>query len=149
MDDVFEMLYAGRELHSSLFYPVCLKYRLTLAELLVLLFLADHRQYDTGGGGGGRLKLAKSHLSVSVRDLEERGYLRGGYQGHDHRTIHLRLCAAADGVVADAREARRQFRSVLEQGFTQEELEALRGYLRRAADNVSAYLKRSSAPKAE
>ena len=32
---------------------------------------------------------------------------------------------------------------------TQEELEALRGYLRRAADNVSAYLKRSSAPKAE
>ena len=149
MDAAFEMLYVGKDLHSSLFYPVCLKYKLTLAELLVLLFLANHREYDTARDIVDRLKLAKSHVSVSVRGLEERGYLRGSYEGHDHRTIHLRLCSPADGAIADAREAQRRFHSILAQGFSEEELETLQEYLRRAADNVNTYLKCSAEAKAE
>lgn len=144
MDTIWETLYASRELHSTLFYPVCVKYKLTLAEILVLLLLSSHRDCDTARDIVERLRLAKSHVSVSVRDLEERGYLKGGHENGDRRTIHLQLCDTAAGVIADAQERQRQFLSILGQGFSEEELENLRGYLQRTTDNINNYLSRSA-----
>ena len=40
MNTMFENLYACKELHSILFYSICEKYNLTIAEILVLLYLA-------------------------------------------------------------------------------------------------------------
>ena len=88
MDHIFENMYANRELHSVLFE----KYDLTLSEMLVLLFLDKNRNSDTATDMVDKLKLAKSHVSASVRDLEARGYIKGNYGEKDRRTIHLRLC---------------------------------------------------------
>lgn len=139
MNEILENLYATRELYSSLYTPICTKYKLTPAELLVLLFLANNRGRDTARDIVEKLKLAKSHVSVSVRDLAERGYLRGAYSGHDHRSIHLGLCDAAADIIADARAAQTQFLSVLSRGFSDDELNILKDYLQRITDNINAY----------
>lgn len=47
MDIMLENLYVSRELYSFLLHPVCTKYDLAPAELLVLLFLANNTEYDT------------------------------------------------------------------------------------------------------
>lgn len=147
MNTVFENLYVSQELHSLLFSPICAKYGLTTAEILVLLFLANNRQYDTATAIVEKLKLTKSHVSVSVRNLEERGYLKGGYVGCNRRTIHLQLCDAASGIVAEARNMQALYVSILERGFSEEERALLREYLQRITGNINTYLKNLSLEK--
>lgn len=144
MNAIYENLYVSQALHSLLFSPICAKYGLTPAEILVLLFLANNCQYDTATAIAAKLKLAKSHVSVSVRNLEERGYLKGNYEGHNRKTIHLQVCDTASNVVADARNMQAQFISILEQGFSEEECAVLQEYLQRITDNMNTYLKNLS-----
>lgn len=92
MDIMLENLYVSRELYSFLLHPVCTKYDLAPAELLVLLFLANNTEYDTAKDIVNKLKIAKSHVSISVRALEERGYLKGNYEGRkDRRYARFKL----------------------------------------------------------
>ncbi len=149
MNVMLESLYVSRELYSSLLGPVCAKHRVTPAQLLVVLFLANNTEYDTARDIVNKLKITKSHVSVSVRNLEERGYLQGNYEGRDRRTIHLRLSDTAGDIIRDVRAVQKQFQSVLEQGFSETEREDFRRYLRRATDNVNAYLKSSSRDNAQ
>lgn len=140
---MLENLYVSRELYSSLLHPVCMKYGLAPAELLVLLFLANNTEYDTAKDIVNKLKIAKSHVSISVRALEERGYLRGNYEGRNRRTIHLQLSDTAASVISDVRNVQRKFGSILGHGFSEEELKHFQNYLQRATENVNMYLKNS------
>ena len=109
MDIMLENLYVSRELYSFLLHPVCTKYDLAPAELLVLLFLANNTEYDTAKDIVNKLKIAKSHVSISVRALEERGYLKGNYEGRNRRTIHLQLSDTAASVISDVRNVQSKF----------------------------------------
>lgn len=144
MDIMLENMYVNRELYSALFNPVCFKYGLTSAELLVLLFLAGNKEYDTAKDIVNKLKITKSHVSISVRGLEERGYLKGEYEGRNRRTIHLQLCDTANDIIDDARKVQKQFQSILVSGFSEEELKNFKNYLMRATENVNVYLKNLS-----
>ena len=149
MNAVLENLYVSRDLFSSLFGQVCTKYSLTPAEVLVLLFLANNREYDTAKDIVDKLRIAKSHVSVSVKNLEERGYLEGRYQENNRRTIHLRLCELSGDAVAEARRVQERFLAVLGQGFSEEELAVFTNYLRRMNGNMNAYLKNNASGKEE
>lgn len=147
MNILLENLYVGRELYSALLSPVCLKYRLTSAEMLVLLFLANNTQFDTAKDIVNKLKITKSHVSLSVHALEERGYLKCSHTGHNQRTIHLQLCDNTKEIIEDARLVQKQIQDILHRGFSEEEFSAFTGYLQRMTDNMNAYLKDSSAGK--
>ncbi len=140
MNTMFENLYACKELHSILFYSVCTKYNLTIAEILVLLYLANAKGSDTAKDIVDKLKLTKSHVSLSVRSLKIRGYLAGSYEDGNHRTVHLSLCDAANAPVADARQVEAKFVSIIEKGFSSDETAAFQEYLSRATDNMNAFL---------
>ena len=90
MNTMLEYLYAGQELYGALLGPLRTRYQLTTTELLVLLCLANDPQHDTARDIVETLRIAKSHVSVSVRALEKRGYIEGAYQGSNRRTLHLR-----------------------------------------------------------
>ncbi len=141
MDKVFEMLCVNRELHSALFVPVCAKYHLTHTEMMVLLHLKEKTEGDTAADIVKRLKLAKSHVSASVRDLVERGLVKGSYEGGNHRSIHLQLCESAKPIVMEGEKVQRNFSAIIEAGFTQEEKKIFREYLYRMAENANTYLK--------
>lgn len=141
MDGYIENLYVNRELYSVLFEPVCSKYRLTLTEMLILLFLSKNTGCDTASDIVDQLKITKSHVSASVRDLSERGYLEGNYEGHNHRTIHLRLCDSSMSVIREGQEVQEKFLTVISQGFTEEERIRLKNYLQRMNENANKYLK--------
>ena len=68
---------------------ICEKYELTYMEFTVLMFLANNPQYDTATQIVRYRHLAKSHVSVSIRSLQERGLILGEHKGGNHRTIHL------------------------------------------------------------
>ena len=58
-------------------------------EFNILLFLANNPEFDTAAQIIKKRAFTKSHVSMSVRSLEERGLLTGEYYGTDRRTIHL------------------------------------------------------------
>ena len=140
MNTALENMYAGRELQSVLFYSVCAKYGLTLAELLVLLYLAGNKSAGTATDIVDKLKLTKSHVSMSVRALKKRGYLKGTYEKGDRRTIRLSLCEAAALPVAEAKDAESRFIAIMENGFSEKDREVFQDYLSRATYNMNAFL---------
>lgn len=142
MNVILQNLYISRELNASLFHPVCLKYNLTLAEIVVLLFLADNSQGDTAKDIVEKLKIAKSHVSYSVKNLEDRGLLTGSYEQGNHRTIHLQLCDSAIDIIDDARKIQKQFMSALGEEFSKEELDEFKAYLQRVTKKFYQGIKR-------
>ena len=147
MDGYIDNLYVTKELYTAIFSPVCAKYKITMTEMLVLLFLSKSAEYDTASNIVEKLKIAKSHISASVRDLEERGYLQGSYAGHNRRTIHLRLCEEALPIIQEGKQAQNQFLSVIGQGFTEEDLHTITGYIQRMNNNANDYLRKQPANK--
>ncbi|MGM9650569.1 MAG: MarR family winged helix-turn-helix transcriptional regulator [Faecousia sp.] len=145
MNGILKSIYVGRELHTLLFAPVCRKYGVTLTEILILLYLSSGDGRDTATDIVEGLKLAKSHVSVSVRNLEARGYLTGSYAENNHRTIHLRVCPAAEALLAESSRVQSRLLAVTQQGFTEEERAMLDDYIRRMTENMNLYLQTSEA----
>ena len=140
MDGIINNIYVNRELYSALFEPICAKYNLTMTEILVLLFLAKNTGFDTARDIVNNLKIAKSHVSVSLRDLEERGYVEGCYKGENHRTIHLKLCNNSMKIIEDGENVQKEFIDVLLNGFSVDEKSSFKSYIKRINDNANSYL---------
>ena len=71
----------SRDFYTGLIDPVCKKYGLTQMEFNILLFLANNPECDTAAQIIKKRAFTKSHVSMSVRSLEERGLLTGEYYG--------------------------------------------------------------------
>lgn len=140
MYGIIDNLYVNRELYSALFIPVCAKYKITMTEMLVLLFLSRNAKSDTASDIVDELKIAKSHVSTSVRNLEERGYLQGSYVGRNRRTIHLQLCDNAMEIIREGKKVQEKFLSIISRGFAEEEIRIFASYIRRINDNANDYL---------
>ncbi len=139
MDVMIDNLYVTRELYSMLFGPICAKYRLTRAEMLVLLFLSKSSRADTATDIVETFKITKSHVSASVRDLIARGYLESRCDSQNHRKIHLRLRENADAVIQEGHAVQEAFLNVLCRGFSEEDRLAFRSYLQRINHNANEY----------
>ena len=147
MDKLFKSLYVNRELHAILFEPVCKKFGVTLTEIHVLLFLAEHGQNNTAKDIVGNLKIAKSYVSGAVRTLEERGYIEGAHEGNDRRSVHLHLCESAIEIIEESKNVQNHFLKVLTQGFSEKELADLKKSVDRMIENTECYLKEYSVNK--
>lgn len=139
MDSIFENLYVNRDLQSFLYSSVCLKYHLTRTELLVLLFLGKNKR-NTATDIVDKLKITKSHVSASVRDLEERGYVKSNYEGNNHRSVHLKLCDNAEDIIKAGEAVQNKFISIVCKGFSQEERNTLKNFVQRMTANANDFL---------
>ncbi len=140
MENIFESLYVIRDLQAELFSSVCSKYNLTRTELLVLLFLGKNTQNNTATDIVNKLKIAKSHISASVRDLEERGYVKSSFEGNNHRTIHLQLCDNTAEIIRAGEGIQNEFISVICKGYSPEERRTLEDFVQRMTANVNEYM---------
>ena len=140
MEGLFENICVALKLHDMLFAPVCTRFQLKRTELLVLLFLSREKK-NTASDIVDTLKIAKSHISASVRDLEERGLVVCRHEGGDHRAIHLQLCEGAGDIIRACEEAQRAWYDVLCQDLTGQERETLTRCFHRMTESANAYLK--------
>ncbi|MBQ3089396.1 MAG: MarR family transcriptional regulator [Oscillospiraceae bacterium] len=136
MQTIFEHYAAGERLYSQMVTAVCQRYGLTYMEFTVLMFLANNPQYDRASEVVKYRRLTKSHVSISVRALEEKGLLTGLCPETDRRSIRLKLTAQADAVVSDGRQAQKSFGEAIFHGFTREEYTLLAGFMERIDGNI-------------
>lgn len=136
---VFEDFTSFKNVYTGIISPICEKYDLTLMELTILLFLHNNPQHDTAAEIIKLRRLTKSHVSISVRSLIEKGFLESWQKDHDRRTVHLKLLSAADSIIADGVEAQIYFGDVLFSGFSKEEINGLIRVVDRIRKNVMEY----------
>lgn len=140
MDSIFENMYVNKELFAAMFDPLCERYDMTLAEILVLMYLGKNEVHNTATDIVHKLKIAKSYVSTSVRALERRGYIASYQTEQNRRSIHLQLCPQAAEIVAAGELAEAEFLRVLMQGFSAQELVLVEDLLHRMTENANAYL---------
>ena len=125
MMPVFEHIFMGQSLYEKSVMPVCKTYGLTYMEFTVLMFLQNNPKYDTAAQLVKIRRLSKSHVSVSVKGLQEKGLVKGVYYPGNQKTLHLLLTEAAKPVVEAGIRAQREFGAMLVRGFSPEEVAQL------------------------
>lgn len=138
--NLWELNLPLKTLYSFCMDPVCKKYNVNRTELDILLFLANNPQYDTAADIVNVRFLARSHVSISIRELERLGYLEGRYNPGNHKTIHLSILEPAAALVADGQRAQQDFYSILFQDADPADAEAASRFLHCVSHNIRSYL---------
>ena len=117
----FDIMGVVKKSYNMILSPIYSKWEITRNELDVLLFLLNNPQYDRATDIVTYRGMAKSHVSLSVVNLESRGFLVRKYDEADRRTAHLVLTEQGYDIAEEARKYQTQFFSALYQGVTEEE----------------------------
>lgn len=134
--DYFEAMASARKSYSKLLEPICQQWNLTRNELDILLFLHNNPGYDRAADIVSRRGIAKSHVSLGVASLEEKGLLLRRFSRQDRRTAHLELTEQGRVIAAQARERQGAYLSALYRGISPEEFEIWRNIVKKVRDNI-------------
>ena len=140
MESLFHHYAANERLYTATVSPVCEKYGLTYMEFTVLMFLANNPRFDTASDIVRYRHLTKSHVSMSVRSLQDKGLLKGEYHEPNRRTIHLTVLEAAEPIITDGRAAQQSYGSILFAGFAESEYAQFVAYMKRIDNNITESL---------
>ena len=139
--DVFTWLQWAKKLYGAILFPLLERYGLTQTEADVLLFLVNNPAHDTARDMAEHRHLAKSHVSVSVEALVQRGLIERFYQNGNRKTIHLRVTERARPIIEEGLRLQNRFGAAMVAGFSEQEilqLDALLSRIRRNIENALA-----------
>ena len=134
--DYFETMASARKSYSRLLDPICQEWKLTRNELDVLLFLYNNPESDRAADIVSRRGMAKSHVSLSVSTLEEKGMLERQFLETDRRTAHLKIIGQGLTIAAEAREKQREYFEQMYTGLTDEEMVIWKKITRVVCENI-------------
>ena len=132
----FDTMARAQKGYARLLEPICKKCDLTRNELDVLLFLANNPDFDRAVDIVNNRGLAKSHVSMSVTSLENRGLVERIPDPLDRRTVHLKLTEQAKEITDWGCRVQKQFMDYLHQGVTEEQLAMMRMFADRVHENI-------------
>lgn len=105
----------------------------------MLMTLADH-EFGSQTELANMLEISAATVAVSLKKLEKSSYIRKTVKEDDSRANFVQLTEKGKNIVESSRETFDKMDRQAVKGFSQEELNALREYLWRMYDNLSAYL---------
>ena len=141
MYSVFEHFLMGEHVYTQTMMPVCEKHGLTYAELTVLMFLANNPTLDTASDIVKCRNISKSHVSISVHSLEERGLITKEFRDGNRRSCHLCLTDLSSSIVNDGRGAQEQFKEMLFSGVSENEKRTMTEILQKIDRNIELCIK--------
>ena len=141
----FNVLGMAKKSYNMILAPVCSKWGITRNELDVLLFLHNNPLYDRATDIVTYRGIAKSHVSMSVANLESRGFLARKLDQEDRRTVHLVLTEQGYEIAGEARKYQTQFFSALYRGVTEEEFALWGRVTEKVCNNIRNFEKISGA----
>ena len=133
----FDTLLRARKGYSRIMDPICSQWDLTRNELDVLLFLYNNPGFDRAADVALLRGMAKSHVSLSVTNLEAKGLLLRRTDPADRRTIHLELTEDAKEIARQGQKAQQRFFSGIYAGLTQEEIAQWAAVAEKIAQNIA------------
>ena len=122
--------------YESLTRSVCGKYDLTQMEYDILMFLYSNPEFNTAADIVKIRKSTKSHVSTSLKILENRGLIVKKYEDNNNKTIRIYLQESANPIINDGLEVQKQFALNLLNGLSNEEKENLKNVFFKICQNA-------------
>lgn len=132
----FEAMQLGKKGYGRAMESVCRQWDLTQNELNVLLFLANNPGFDRAADLVTHRGMTKSHVSLSVTNLESRGLLLRRADPQDRRTVHLELTEESREIARAGREVQRAYFGRLFRGLSREELDIWQEVMEKVCRNM-------------
>lgn len=140
MFSIIDNIYASKGLYQELLGPVCKKYNLTDSEVVILLFLKGN-DGDTATDIVLRQRLKKSVVSVSLKDLLDRGLISSTYLDGNRKSAHLKVTEKAEEIISEAKKVQDDYYKLLTDGLSKDEKNNLSSYLKIVNNNIKSYRK--------
>lgn len=134
------------ELLSS---KVCDEYGLTQMQYDILMFLYNNPQHNTAADIVKIRKSTKSHVSTSLKGLDDRGLIKRLQSAENKKHIEIVLLEKAMPIIEDGIKAQKDFASNVLSGLTNEEKRICMSVFDKICHNADEYLKNYSEIKNE
>ena len=133
--DIYLSFRQGLNLYDKVSLPVRDKFGLTFMEFIVIMFLANNREYKKASDIVEVLGIAKSHVSMTILSLEERGLLDRTVDPCDKRSSILEL-KNTEAIVEEGRKAQNRFMDILLDGLDKKELMDTKKSFEKIEENI-------------
>lgn len=104
---------------------VCEKYDLRQLEYDILMFLYNNPKYNTAADIVRIRKSTKSHVSTSLKVLEDRGLIERRVDSANKKRVTIHLLQMANEVIEDGKWAQKEFAQDMFDGLTQSVYECI------------------------
>ena len=134
--DYFGTVQRASRKYAQFLNPICEKWDLTKNELDVLLFLGNNPEYDRAADIVAHRGMVKSHVSLSVTNLERRGLLLRTEDSADRRAVRLQLSQEGKAIAQAGREYQIRFFSGIFSGLSQEDIDFWQQLMEQVCRNI-------------
>ncbi len=131
--------------YEMLTKKVCEKYQLTQMEYDILIFLHNNPQHNTAAEIVKIRKSTKSHVSSSLKNLENRGLVERIQSADNKKHIEIVLLEKAVPIIEDGIKVQKEFAKTLLQGLSEEEKRICVEVFNKICKNADEYLKTDGA----
>lgn len=128
----------AKKRYAQLLDPLCDTWDLNKTEVDILLFLANNPGLDRAADIVRIRQITKSHVSLSVSNLEQRGFVYRTFDPEDRRTAHLKLREEALPVIREGNRIQQEFFDRIFAGLSEEEFAFWRSILDRVCLNIQS-----------
>lgn len=111
--------------YEKSFEDIRSKYNLTMNEIMLLHYLYKHQDKDTSKDFGEFCFATKSHVSKSVDNMVERGYISKILDNQDKKSFHLTLKNDAISIVEKINSRNEEITNRVTKGVSKEELDEI------------------------
>lgn len=133
--DIYLSFRQGLNLYDKVSLPVRDKFGLTFMEFIVIMFLANNREYKKASDIVEVLGIAKSHVSMTILSLEERGLLERTMDPCDKRSSILEL-KNTEAIVEEGRKVQNRFMEILLDGLDEKEVMDTKKSFEKIEENI-------------
>ena len=127
--------------YEMLTRDVCDKNQLTQMEYDILMFLYNNPQQNTAADIVKIRKSTKSHVSTSLKNLEQKGMIKRIQSAENKKHIEIVLLNPAEPVVKAGIDAQNEFAKNVLTGLTEEEMHICINIFHKICNNAEEYLK--------
>ena len=134
--DYFQITQRVKKQYARMMEPICQANDLTKNELDVLLFLHNNPEFDRAADIVAHRGMTKSHVSLSVSELEKKGLLMRLEDPEDRRAVRLKLSENACEIAEAGRQCQQAFFARLFTGLTPEDIAIWQDIVERVCRNI-------------
>lgn len=120
---------------------VCKKYGISQMEYDILMFIDANPQYATAADIVRVRKSAKSHVSTSLKRLEEKGYIERKADEKNKKIVTIHVLDTAKPLIQEGREAQKHFMHMLSKGISHEEMMMFKDCFEKLCRNAEEMLR--------
>ena len=134
--DYFGVTARAKKKYAAAMEPVCRQWNLTRNEMDVLLFLYNNPEFDRAADIVIHRGMTKSHVSLSVANLESRNLLFRKADSRDRRAVRLALTEDARAIAEAGRQCQIRFFTALFDGLSREDVRFWQSLMERVCGNI-------------